>query len=140
MDVFKCSNYGQGTWTRVSAFSNLPTWNNPSSPTNPAVYFEDDRGIPYTNTELYWTMMNSSHLNATVDDTGKIHVPALWGLENADGYYYPQMQFMKELVFNPATSQFTIKRSIPSAIPIIPMTTISSPGIRLPPGVWWIIG
>ncbi len=113
MDVFKCTNYGEGTWTRISAFSNLPSWNPPTSSTDNSGYFKDGYGVPYEDNELQWVLMNSGHLNATVDDNGRIHVPGLWGLQNPDGYYYPSLQFMKEFVFDPSTAQFTITEIYP---------------------------
>jgi len=117
MDVFKCGNYGEGTWTRVSAYSNLPTWNPPTSSTSNVGYFADDGGVAYADNELHWAIMNSSHINAIVDDNGKVHVAALWGLNNADGYYYPALQFMKEFVYDPATSQFNINEIYPQKDP-----------------------
>ncbi len=117
LDIFKCGNYGEGTWTRVSAYSNLATWNPDTSATNTTGYFADDGGVAYADNELYWALMNSSHINATVDDNGKIHVAGIWGLNNADGYYYPALQFMKEFVYDPATSQFSIKEVYPQVDP-----------------------
>jgi len=102
MDVFKCGNYGTGTWTRISAWSKLPTWNPPTSATDATGYFKSDAtGLPYADTDLYWQIANSSHLNATVDDNGRLHATALWALNNAEGYYYPAMQYPKEFVFDP---------------------------------------
>jgi len=113
MDVFKCTNYGEGIWTRFCAFSNLPSWNPPTSLTDSTGYFEDEYGIPYADNELQWVLMNSGHLNVSIDDNGKIHVPGLWGLQNSDGFFYPSLQFMKEYVFDPNTSQFSIREIYP---------------------------
>lgn len=82
MDVFKCDNYGMGTWTRVSSFCNVPTW-------NPAGYFADEGDVPYPDEALSWAIDNSSHLNAVVDNLGRVHVPAVWALNTNDGTYYP---------------------------------------------------
>jgi len=117
LDIFKCPNYGQGTWTRISAFSNLPAWNPPLSATSNTGYFTDDAGNPYADDELRWVMMNSSHMNAVVDNLGRVHVPGLWALENADYGYYPALQFMKEFVFDPSTSQFSIHEIYPKVNP-----------------------
>jgi len=116
LDIFKCPNYGQGTWSRVSSFSYLPSWNPPAAPNNPAGYFTNENGTPYTDSELHWVIMNSSHMNAAMDSEGRIHIPAIWGLENADGVYYPNLQVVKEFVFDPdapANHQFTIKEVYP---------------------------
>ncbi len=117
LDIFKCPNYGQGTWSRISSFSNLPSWNPPEAPGSTVGYFKDGNNIPYTDDELYWVIANSSHLNATVDNNGKLHVPATWELRNVEGVYYPDLQFIKEFVFNPATSQFSIKDIYPQRHP-----------------------
>ena len=139
MDVFKCPNYGQGTWTRISAYSNLPSWNPPATPTGTTGYFVNDSNVPYTNAQLKWSISNSSHLNATVDDNGKIHVPALWALTNSDGFYYPKLQYMKEFVFNPyapAGSQFTIKEIYPQANPANTSYTVFQPwDLQVPWGI-----
>ena len=107
MDVFKCDNYGMGTWTRVSSFSNIPTW-------NPADYFADESDVPYPDDALSWAIDNSSHLNAVVDNLGRVHVPAVWALNTNDGSYYPELQFMKEFVFDPADNQFAINEIYPA--------------------------
>ncbi|MDD4309975.1 MAG: T9SS type A sorting domain-containing protein [Candidatus Cloacimonetes bacterium] len=120
MDIFKCTNYGQGEWTRISAYSTLPAWNPPATPTGTAGYFTNDSDVPYTDEQLKWSISNSSHLNATVDDAGRIHVPCLWALSNDEGFYYPVMQFAKEFVFDPqaaAGEQFTIKEIYPQVNP-----------------------
>lgn len=63
---------------------------------------------------------NSGHLNANVDDLGRIHYPALWGLNNADGYFYPAMQYPKEVIFDssqPIDLQFRINEIWPEKNP-----------------------
>ncbi len=119
MDVFVCPNYGQGTWTRISDFSNLATWNPPATPGGTAGYFTDsDNGdIPYTNEQLHWAMANSAHINAVVDNNGKIHVLGVWALSTFNGYYYPAIQFVKEFVFDPATQDFMVKEVYPQKDP-----------------------
>lgn len=117
LDVFKCPNYGEGTWSRISAFSNLPSWNPPATPNSSAGYFTNSSGIPYADNELQWVIMNSGHLNATVDSENRIHVPALWGLRNSDGVYYKDLQVVKEYVYDPSASaaqQFRINDVYPS--------------------------
>ncbi len=120
MDVFKCANYGQGTWSRVSEFSNLDMWNPPTSAADSTGYFGDpDQGdIPYgDNGELYFGIANSSHINAVVDSDGKVHVLATWALNAYNGYYYPAMQFMKEFVFDPANDSYEIRDVYPQQDP-----------------------
>ncbi|MDP2173145.1 MAG: chitobiase/beta-hexosaminidase C-terminal domain-containing protein [Candidatus Cloacimonadaceae bacterium] len=113
MDVFKCTNYGQGTWSRVSSFSNLPSWNPPASPGGTTGFFTNANGIPYADNQLSWKIVNSSHLNAVVDNIGRVHVPAIWGLTTSDGTYYPAMQFVKEFVYDPALQQYEVREIWP---------------------------
>lgn len=117
MDVFKIGNYGQGTWTRVSAYSNLSTWNPPDAAGSTTGYFAGDSGVPYPNSALKFSISNSSHLNATVDSNGKIHVPAIWALTTNEGTYYPNMQYVKEFVFDPNTNLFTVNEIYPQKDP-----------------------
>ena len=117
MDVFKCGNYGQGTWSRVSAYSNRSTWNPPDAAGSTTGYFAGDSGVPYTNDQLSFNIANSSHLNATVDTNGKIHVPAIWALSTDEGTYYPNIQFVKEFVFDPTTNAFAVNEIYPQKDP-----------------------
>ncbi|MDP2172832.1 MAG: FlgD immunoglobulin-like domain containing protein [Candidatus Cloacimonadaceae bacterium] len=112
MDVFMCSNYGQGTWTRVSAFAELPSWNPPEYPGGPG-YFTDANDVPYPDSALTWGIANSSHLNAVIDTYGRIHVPALWALQTNESTYYPSMQFVKSFIYDPGTQQFTVREIYP---------------------------
>ena len=53
----------------------------------------------------------SGHLNATVDDLGRIHFPAVWRIITNDGYWFPNYQLPKEIIFDPSLpedSQFRI--------------------------------
>jgi hypothetical protein len=108
IDVFKCGNYGQGTWERFMSNGDLPSL-------NPLDYFTDadNNDIPYTDEQMRWTISNSSHINAVVDATGKIHVAAIWALGNDQGSYWPAFQFIKEFTFDPQTTAFNIKEIYP---------------------------
>lgn len=117
LDVFKCDDFGQGTWTYYSTMDRLPSWNPPASPQTGDGYFTDDTGSPYADDQLYWEVMNSSHLNATVDNLGRVHVPGLWGLKNADGGYYQELQVVKEYVFDPLDNSFSIVEVFPKKSP-----------------------
>jgi len=110
MDVFICDNYGQGTWRRVSAYSNIATW-------NPLNYFTDDNNVPYTNEQLRWAISNSSHLNAVVDSEGNVHCTVIFALQNHEGAYYPAIQNVKEYVFNTTTEQFEVRDVYPQRHP-----------------------
>jgi len=112
MDVFVSDNYGMGTWRRISDWDHLPSWNPPAYPGGPG-FFTDDADVPYLDDELYWGIANSSHMNAVIDSEGNIQVPALWALNNADGFYYPMMQYVKQFVFNTVTEDFEIREIYP---------------------------
>lgn len=141
IDVFVCPNYGQGTWTRYSAYSNLNMWNPNSSPSDTTGYFTNpDLGnIPYGNNgELRFAMLNSSHLNASVDNLGRIHVLGVWALCDYSytpnhGNYYPAMQFVKEFVFDPATQEFEIHEVYPQKDPADNYNTAFCPWDREAP-------
>jgi hypothetical protein len=121
LDVFKCGNYGEGTWVRISDWSKLASWNPNTSPTDTTGTFTvSGSNEPYGDNEIYWSLMNSSHLNATIDDIGRIHYPGVWGLNNCDGYYYPNFQYTKEVIFDPALpegSQFKVNEIWPQKDP-----------------------
>jgi hypothetical protein len=120
MDVFICPNYGQGTWTRISAYSSLDMWNPPTAPNDTTGYFTnpDMSDIPYgDNGELYFGISNSAHLNASVDNNGKLHSLAVWALNAYSGYYYPAMQFVKEFIFDPITQTYEIREVYPQQDP-----------------------
>ena len=114
LDIFMCPNYGEGTWTRLSFWDKLPAWNPPTGPNNPVGYFEDsDTGQPYLDSQLTFNIANSSHLNASVDQYGRVHVLAVYALSTYNGYYYPNIQFVKEFVFDPATQEITVNEIYP---------------------------
>lgn len=113
LDIFKVSNFGQGDWTYYSGNDLLPSWNPPEAPGSNTGHFKDDQGQPYTSAQLNWRIVNFSNVNCAFDRSGRIHVPAYWGLVNSDGVSYPELQVLKEYVFNPATGQFSIQEIYP---------------------------
>ena len=59
-------------------------------------------------------------MNATVDDLGRIHFPAVWRLVTNDGYWFPNYQLPKEIIFDPSLpedSQFRINDILPHKDP-----------------------
>jgi hypothetical protein len=106
MDIFKCGNYGQGTWSRVSNYSWYDSWN-PAGQQGGTGYFVGDGSVPYEDSLVVWAMASSSHLNATVDSDGKIHVLGTWAQSTKDGGYWGEFETVKEYVFDPQTEQFT---------------------------------
>lgn len=120
MDVYVSPNYGQGAWVRYTSPSDLSTWNPPDAPGSTTGYYTDpDNGdIPYTNAQMYFGISNSGHINAVTDAAGKIRVPSIWALNTFNGYYYPALQFIKEMVFDPSTQEFTINEIYPQKDPL----------------------
>ena len=135
LDVFICPNYGQGTWRRVSSSSHLNMWNPPTSPTDNTGYFVSPvTGQPYgDNGDIYFGINNSGHLNASVDNEGRVHVFAIWAFKNSDDYYYPNYQYVKEFIFNPQTETFTIKDICPQKDPADTFNTTFCPWDLEPP-------
>ena len=137
MDVFICPNYGEGTCRRISDYSKFPMWNPDSSPTDTTGYFDSPvSGAPYgDNGELYFALAsgNTSHINATFDNLGRIHVFGVWSLQNIDGYYYPEMEFVKEFVFDPVTEEFSIREVYPQKDPNDDYNTAFCPWDFQPP-------
>ncbi len=120
LDVFVCTNYGQGTWTHYSSYGNIPTINPNGAPSDTTGYYPDpDSGdIPYgDNGEMYWGVINTGHINATIGPNGKLHVPSLWGLRTYNRYYYPALQFVKEFVFDINSHEFEIQDVYPQQDP-----------------------
>ena len=113
--VLKCDNYGQGTWTTYSRSGHIPAWNPPGP--DGEFHFVDDDGNPYEPGEIRWSVLNSNHSNAVVDNYGRLHFPALWGLTTNEGTFYPAMQYLKQLVFDPATGEIDVQEIYPRKHP-----------------------
>ncbi len=126
MDVFKCGNYGQGDWNRISEFSWYDSWNPAGTPGGTG-YFVGDGSIPYADSLMVWAMASSSHLNATVDSDGKIHALGTWAQSTKDGGYWGEYHTVKEFVFDPATSQFTRKEIYPVKDPADDFNEVYTP-------------
>lgn len=117
IDIIKSGNYGAGNWIKNSFPTTVSSWNPPASIASNLGYFTDEFDVPYEDSELFWTLKNSSHFNAVLDSEGQIHIPGLWALANSDGGYYPALQFVKEFVVNPSNNQYQIKDISPQKNP-----------------------
>ncbi|MDD2210777.1 MAG: T9SS type A sorting domain-containing protein [Candidatus Cloacimonetes bacterium] len=115
VDVFINSNYGEGEWTRISVEGKLPSWNPADEPDGTVGYFvdEDNNDTPYTNEELTWQPINASHLNASVDNLGRVHAITIWGLFNINNSYYINFMVLKNLVFDPSDQSFEFVEVFP---------------------------
>ena len=119
LDVFICPNYGEGTWSRMTRYSKLPAWNPNSAPSDTTGYYTDpDNGdIPYGDNEIFFQIANSSHMNSVVDQRGRVHTTALWALSAYNDYYYPALQFVKHMVYNPDSNQIQVNDLYPQKDP-----------------------
>jgi len=116
LDIFVCPNYGEGEWTRVSAFDHIPTYNPPGTPGGTG-YFVGDGDVPYTDDQLFWGIVNSSHLNAVTDNAGRIVYPGLFSVNVLSGGYYPTFHTVKTVTFDPSTEEFVINEVYPKKNP-----------------------
>lgn len=134
--IFKNDNYGMGNWELVYHYSNVPAWNPPTGPSDPTGYFANDSDVPYPDDAMSWNITNSTHLNAAWDSNGKIHLPLVYGLSTNESTYYPNLQFVKSLVFNPANDQFNLVEVYPVKDPEDTHNSVFTPwDIEAPWGV-----
>lgn len=119
MDVFKCGNYGQGEWTRVSAWSTFPMVNPPAYPGADHGYFENQNNQPYADGELGFSAMASAsgHCNTVTDGLDRVQTMGIWALSTNEGSYYPNMQYVKSFIFDPSDNTFEIKEIYPQKDP-----------------------
>ena len=118
MDVFRCPNYGEGTWTRISDYSWIPTWNPIGVKDSTGHYFVgDDYAEGYPDSLVVWALANSSHINAVMDNIGRLHVFGNWAMSTKDGGYWQDYQVVKEFVYDPANETFQVKEVFPQKDP-----------------------
>jgi hypothetical protein len=125
LDAFVCDNYGEGTWTRVRGSSVYPSYNPMLNYGNgPAYYFTGSDGTtPVPSDSLFWSISNSSHLNAVVNEEhNKINLACIWAQqfrEMADGvlssYFHPSLQTVKNLVYDINSQTFSMREIYPVA-------------------------
>jgi hypothetical protein len=108
MDVFVCPNYGAGTWTRISSPDRIPAWD---------PLFPDGTHAFNSESELFWGIINSAHMNAVVSSDGKVIFPLVYGLQATDNTYYPAYQTVKAAIYDTATQQFTLREIYPQKNP-----------------------
>jgi hypothetical protein len=116
VDIFVCPNYGEGEWTRIAKDGTLPNWNPAGTPGGTG-YFVGDGDVPYTDEEMQWSLANSSHLNAVVDNRGRIVVPGIWATGVASGGYWPDFQTVKSFIYNPILDELKISEIYPQKDP-----------------------
>jgi hypothetical protein len=116
LDIFVCPNYGEGEWTRMTDYGKIPTWNPPGTPGGTG-YFVGDGDVPYTDEELYWGLVNSSHLNAVTSANGKIIFPGLFSVSVESGGYYPAYHTVKSISYDIAADEFDVTEVYPKKNP-----------------------
>ena len=116
VDIFMCPNYGEGTWSRITEFGNLPTWNPPGTPGGTG-YFVGDGDVPYADNEIHWGIVNSSHLNAVTSSNGRVIFPVVYAVSTDGGSYYPAFQNVKTVTYNTNTNDFTVSDVYPQKHP-----------------------
>lgn len=102
MDVFICSNYGEGEWIRFSAPGSYPI-ENPVMPDG-TTYFDDY--------ELVFGF-NSSHQNAVIDNLGRIHSLGIWAQSTNENTYYPGFQNVKNIIYDTNSQSFMVQDFYP---------------------------
>ncbi|MDD3536059.1 MAG: T9SS type A sorting domain-containing protein [Candidatus Cloacimonetes bacterium] len=110
VDIFMCDNYGEGTWSRVSGWSDLASWNPPDVPGGSGFTFGD--GDEYATGQA-WRLSNSSHLNAVTDNRGRVIFPGIWAYSHESGVYWPAFQVVKSMIWNPSTNSFKVSEIFP---------------------------
>jgi hypothetical protein len=105
MDVFVNENYGAGAWRRITTEPSFAAWN--PQQTDGSYVFLDDNQVAYPDASLDWDFTDSSHFNTIYDSTtGKIHLPAVFGLNSNQGTYFPAMQTLRHMTFDTNDESF----------------------------------
>jgi len=124
LSAFVCDNYGAGTWTKVSGSSVYPSYNPKLNYGSGTGYFDgSDNTTPVPDDSLFWSLINSSHMNATFDPyNNKINMAGIWGQQFREmdagvlnSYYHPSLQVMRNLVFDPNAETFSMREIYPVA-------------------------
>jgi hypothetical protein len=124
LDAFVCDNYGEGTWTRVQGDSEYPSWNPQYNYGSGAGYFiGNDAVTPVPSDSLYWSISNSSHLNAAMDQIhNKINLAGIWAQQFREvvtgvlgEYYHPSIQTVKNLTYDINAQTFSVREIYPVA-------------------------
>lgn len=111
IDLFICSNYGEGEWTYISGDADRSTWNPNGQPGGSGYFVDGDIPIPDEN--LYWGIANSNHFNSVRLNNGKFLFPAIMSINTRDGYYYPAFQYPKTIIMDPATGDVHVSDVYP---------------------------
>ncbi len=123
LDAFVCDNYGTGTWQRINSSAVYPSWN-PHNQYNSSygIFTQSDDQSPLYDEELSWKIINSEHMNAVMDNSGLIHMGAVFAqhhYENNEGhlrsYYNSTLQNVKDLVYNTNSQIFNLREIYPKA-------------------------
>jgi hypothetical protein len=124
LDAFVCDNYGEGTWTRVQGSSVYPSWNPQTNyGSGPGYFTLNDGTTPVPSDSLYYSISNSAHLNAVMDQAhNKIDLAGIWAHQFREvvtgvlnEYYHPVLQTVKNLTYDINAETFAFREIYPIA-------------------------
>lgn len=114
IDVFVCDNYGAGTWTHHASISRLPSWNPPTNFGDGPGYITNSSGVPLLDSQIYWTAVMYTHINAVMDNNNELHCIGLWKL-SATGHTFNDFMAVKDIIYNVDTQLIRISEIYPVA-------------------------
>jgi hypothetical protein len=109
--VFYNSNYAEGEWTIYQVNANSGTVTIPN----------DEFGDPIIDADpgsCYFSVFASSHVSAKFDALGRLHcigAQSLYGVQDGNNVYWPNMSFVKDFIFEPSTGQIFIQDVYPQS-------------------------
>lgn len=115
IDVFVCDNYGQGLWQRYSMYDTFTSYN--PNYIDPIAYhqgnplareFFDDENHDYNDDDFFIGIGESTNFNVGIDNNNRLHIPALFTMKTYDGFYYPELHTVKEVIFDPFYNEFSV--------------------------------
>ncbi len=144
-EVFICDNYGEGSWEHYAINSSFamenPQYLDPYTglPQEPARFYFNDNGNPYSDNQLSVGIGQSNHFNVSLDNTGKIHMPTFYTVCRDDGSYYPDLHVIKDIIFDTNTLEWFVNDVYPrkADTPFNFTGNTSNPHDDYSPWLWW---
>ncbi len=144
LDVFRCSNYGEGEWERFSVYagfeSSNPNYINPTGDHQGTELDKEyfDQQEDHADSDFYIGIGQSSHFNVSVDEIGRLHIPLFYTQKTFEGSYYPALHVIKDVTFDTNTEEFTLTEVYPqSSNPTIDLTNNTDALSTETPWLWW---
>jgi hypothetical protein len=148
-DVFVCDNYGEGTWEHNSIYTDIdsynPRWIDPTTGEQAASgwgYFTEEPGdysTSYSDDQLSIGIGQSGHFNVSFDNEGKLHFPAFFTLQTSTGSYYPALHVVKDISFDPNSSEWAVTDVYPNKgdAPFDFTDNTTGMNTNASPWLWW---